>query len=184
MYVKIACAVALIVASAVPASAVDFIHRKPGLWVITTSMKGMPANRGAAKMCLDANTDAELMRHGMKWHKDSCTPPAITGSGSVRTIDTVCHVGAATQKSHMTMTFSGDASYRMDMTSEVSRPDMPARQMRMSQEAKWAGPCPAGMKPGDMSIGGMTFNALQGGPMSGGHITREQIEQMMKAHQH
>lgn len=184
MYVRIACALSLIVASSFAAYAMDFIHRKPGLWSITTAMKGMPAKMGASKMCIDANTDAELMRHGMKWDSHACTAPAIAGAGPVRTVDMVCHIAGATQKSHIVMTFSGDASYRMDMTSKVSRPNIPEHDMHLSQDAKWMGACPAGMKPGDMTIGGMTVNVLHGGAMAGGHMTREQIEQMIKAHQH
>jgi hypothetical protein len=42
------------------------------------------------------------------------------------------------------------------------------------------------MKPGDMIIGSMTINVLDAGSggMGRGHLTKEQIEALIKAHRH
>jgi hypothetical protein len=57
----------------------------------------------------------------------------------------------------MTMTTSGVASgdfnsaYKVDSTTRMNPAPMPQMaESKMTIEAKWAGPCPAGRKPGDM----------------------------------
>lgn len=149
-------------------------------------MEGMPNKLGPMNMCLDANTDAKLMQHAMQWKQDTCSPPAIAGSRLTRTVDVVCHMHGATQRSHIAMNFSGDASYHMDMTSKMTPARYGSGTVHMTQDAKWLGACPKAMKPGDMLIGPMTINVLDAGAAGRprGHLSREQIEALIKAHQH
>jgi hypothetical protein len=186
MYARIACAVALLAIASAPSSALDFVHRKAGLWTVTTAMEGAPVKLGPMKMCLDANTDARLMQQSMQWKQDACSPPVIAGSGLSRTVDVVCHLDGATQKSHIAMNFAGDASYHMDMTSQSTPARFGRGSVHMTQDAKWSGACPKNMKPGDMIIGSMTINVLDAGSggMGRGHLTKEQIEALIKAHRH
>ena len=142
------------------------------------------------KMCLDANTDARMMKYGMSHQSSDCAPPNIQGMGSVRTVDVVCHMGGSTQKSHITIAYTGNASYHMDMQTVFDPPFHGQSKNHMSQDAKWMGACPAGMKPGDMQMpGGYTMNIMNamnhpagagGNPY--GHLTQEQIQAIMKAH--
>jgi hypothetical protein len=186
MFVRISSIVALLAVVTVPCSASDFIHRKAGLWTVTTAMEGVPAKLGPMKMCLDANTDAKLMQRAMQWKQDACSAPVIAGSGLVRTVDVVCHMDGATQKSHIAMSFTGDASYHMDMTSQSTPPRFGRGTIHMTQDAKWSGVCPKTMKPGDLLMGSMTVNVLDAhaAGMPHGRMTREQIEALIKAHQH
>jgi len=184
MYGRFASVLALLAVTATSSSALDFIHRKAGLWTVTTVMEGMPVKVGPMKMCLDASTDARLMQHAVQWKQDVCSPPAIAGSGLPRTVDVVCHIGGATQKSHIAMTFTGDASYHMDITSQSTPARIGRGMMHMTQDARWSGACPKTMKAGDMIIGGMTINVLDAGGMPRGHLSKEQIETMIRAHRH
>ena len=61
--------------------------------------------------------------------------------------------------SHSVMTFTGDSAYKTDTQTHFDPPMMGRSDSSMAQEAKWAGPCPADMQPGDM-IGpnGMKMN--------------------------
>jgi hypothetical protein len=186
MHARIVSAFLLLALATTPSTALDFIHRKAGLWTVTTVMEGVPVKLGPMKMCLDSGTDARLMQHAMQWKQDACSPPVIAGSGLSRTVDVVCHMDGATQKSHIAMNFAGDASYHMDMTSQSTPARLGRGTVHMTQDAKWSGACPKTMKPGDMIIGSMTINVLDAGAggMPHGHLTKEQIEAMIKAHRH
>jgi len=174
----------LVAATATPSAAFDFPHRKPGLWTISMSVDGAKGAMAATKMCIDAGTDAKMMQMGLQRQQNACEPPAIQGSGAVRTIDSVCHIAGATHKSHMVMTFTGDSAYHLDIATQISPPFAGHSGMHMTQDAQWAGPCPADMKPGDMMMGGMKFNVLNSTPMPQSHLTQAQIDAIMKAHQH
>jgi hypothetical protein len=184
MHVRIASSIVLLVVATAPSSALDFIHRKAGLWTVMTVMEGLPNKLGPMKMCLDANTDAKLMQHSMQWRSGACSPPAIAGSGLTRTVDVVCHMDGRMLKSHVAMVFAGDASYHMEMTAASAPPRAGRATAHMTQDAKWSGACPKSMKPGDMIIGPVTVNVLDSGGMPRGHLTREQIEALIKAHRH
>lgn len=183
MHLRIVTAFVLVAATATPSSAFDFPHRKAGMWSIAMNMDGVKMQMPSTTMCLDANTDAQLMQHSMQWQVKACDPPAIQGMGPVRTVDIVCHMNGGTQKTHMVMTFTGDSAYHMDMGVQYTPAQYGRAGMHMTQDAKWMGACPAGMKAGDMTVGGMTINVLNSGGMPQGHMTKAQIEAIIKAHQ-
>ena len=83
-------------ASTVPASASDFPTRRAGLWETTMHLDQGGMGAMNTKMCLDANTDAQMMKYGMSHQSSDCAPPNIQGMGSVRTVDVVCHMGGST----------------------------------------------------------------------------------------
>jgi hypothetical protein len=184
-----AIAVAVICVSA-SAQASDFPARRAGLWSVTINMESAKLPASTNKMCIDAASDAKLMKLGLASKEADCTSMNITGSGNVRTVDSVCHFNGGTQKNHVVMTYAGDSAYHMDMRSQFSPPISGHKDSHIVQDAKWTGPCPAGMKPGDMMINGMKINMLgaldrasapqHGNPYS--HLSKEQIEAIMKAH--
>jgi hypothetical protein len=178
-------------ASIAPASAIDFPTRRAGLWETTMHMDQGGMGPMVTKMCVDASTDAKMMKYGMSHQNTNCTPPNLQGMGSMRTMDMVCHMEGSTQKSHVMIAYTGDASYHMDMQTVFDPPLRGRNKMHITQDAKWAGACPSGMKPGDMQMpGGYTVNVLnamdrpapgpRGNPYS--HLTREQIQAIIKAH--
>lgn len=185
MRLRLVSAVALAAIVATPSLAADFMHRKAGLWTVTMTLDSTKHMPGPTKMCLDANTDSRMMEHSMSWRQKDCDAPVIVGGGAMHTVDVVCHLNGGVQKTHVVMTFSGDAAYHMDMTSVSTPPVMGHGSVHMTQDAVWSGPCPADMRPGDMAMGPVKINVLDGSMgMSGGHMTKEQIEALMKAHQH
>ncbi|MGH6870141.1 MAG: DUF3617 domain-containing protein [Rhizomicrobium sp.] len=177
-------AVALVALAAAPSSAADFIHRKAGLWTLTMHVDGVSHMPGATRMCLDAGTDAKLMNHSMAWQPKDCDPPSIQGMGAMRTVDVTCHMDGGMQKTHMVMTFAGDSAYHMDIDTRNTPPRFGRGSMHMTQDARWTGACPSDFKPGDVEVAGMKVNVLNGGGMAGGHMTKAQIEALIKAHQH
>jgi hypothetical protein len=146
-------------------------------------MDGMRIPPRTNKLCIDAATDAKLMKLGVAAKEADCTTMNISGSGNVRTVDSVCHMNGGEQRTHIAMTYSGDGAYHMDMRSQFSPPVAGNSQSHIIQDAKWTGPCPADMKPGDMMINGMKINMLESTmPTHGARLTPEQIRALMKAH--
>jgi hypothetical protein len=181
-------AAVICVSASVQAS--DFPARRAGLWNVTINMENAKLPAQTNKMCIDAATDAKLMRLGLASKEAQCTSMNVTGGGNVRTVDSICHFNGGTQKNHVVMTYAGDSAYRMDMRSQFSPPISGHSDSHIVQDGKWAGPCPANMKPGDMMINGMKINMLgaldRTAPAPGknpyAHLTPEQIKAIIKAH--
>jgi uncharacterized protein DUF3617 len=185
MSVRLAAALVLTVAATTTALASgwsDFMHRRPGLWSVTIKMEGINYAQPDTKMCIDASTDAKMMEHSSKQQGSSCAPPKFQGMGSSHAVDMTCHMGDQTITSRSMMSFTGDTAYHMDSISHFSKPMMGKDSMHMVQDGKWLGACPPDMKPGDIQIGPVRMNVLTGGmSLPHGHLTKEQIQAMMKA---
>lgn len=135
--------------------------RKPGLWQQTISSGGTVAM--ASKVCLDAATDAQMSIAGAQASKNAC-PGAKTARAADGgyTIDATCNMGSGgTVATHAVMKGDFNNAYEVDVNSTTTGAAAP--QMNRSDKikimAKWLGPCPAGMQPGDMQMAnGMTIN--------------------------
>ena len=104
-------------------------------------------------------TDAELYQLGMNAAQGMCSRKDIQRTGDVVTLDSECKMGDMKMTSHAVMTFTGDTAYRTNIQSHSEPPMMGRSNSTMTQEAKWVGPCPAGMQPGDMvAPNGMKMN--------------------------
>ena len=150
----------VVISFALPAYAESIPARKPGLWEITMHRDGSPMAAPASQLCLDAKTDAQLMKNGEAMANGMCDKPQVSGSGSTRVFDTVCHISGSTQNSHSVMTFPDSSTYHVDVTSTYAPPLYGKSSGHMTQDAKWVGPCPADMQPGDMMMNGMKMNIL------------------------
>jgi hypothetical protein len=137
----------------------DLPKRKPGLWEVTLHIASGNMPPQGMKFCTDAATDAELYKFGMNAAQGLCSRYDLHRSGDVATVDTECKMGDMKMTSRAVMTFTGDAAYKTDIKTHFDPPIMGRSDSTMTQEAKWAGPCPADMQPGDM-IGpnGMKMN--------------------------
>ncbi|HEY2068789.1 MAG TPA: DUF3617 family protein [Rhizomicrobium sp.] len=186
MQVRFAALAVLAAATATTALAVDFPARKAGLWTTTVSVNGTKVGANmTSKMCVDPSVDAKMMERGMSMRQgmDASCKPVFAGSGSTRTMDSSCTMHGMATKMHANIVFSGNSSYHMDMNVQAGGD---GHAMHMVADAKWAGACPPDMKPGDMDMNGIRINALnpQGGISTPhGHLTKEQIQEMIKAAQ-
>ncbi len=121
---------------------------KDGLWEASTShtMAGKTTQM-TLKICQnratqqkDRDLSAQLRR------QDQCTHTTTQTGPGVYITDKKCttgpNAGAATKA---TMTFQGDTAYRLDMHMTSSA----GAESAMLVDAKYLGPCPPDMKPGD-----------------------------------
>lgn len=143
------------------ARAQDLPPRKPGLWQIDMTMPAAPGPQ-QMRMCIDSGTDAEMFKMGMNAARGSCDKPSITRSGSVVTIDSTCKMGETRMTTHAVTKFTADTAYHTEADTRMD-PPMPGREaMKITQEGKWVGACPADMTPGDVAMGnGAKMNVKQ-----------------------
>ena len=136
--------------------------RKPGLWVQTVKSGDMSQR---AQVCIDAATDAKISLFGAQAGAGRCAGNRVTpAAGGGWAFESVCDMGSGgTTTTKGVATGDMASHYRLTATSTTTGAQ--AAQMNgareMSLEAAWQGPCPAGMKPGDMTLdGGVTINLL------------------------
>jgi hypothetical protein len=146
------------------ARADDMPSRKPGLWEVTMTRAGVPSSI-QSKYCIDAATDAALYKMGLSASDSMCTRRDIRRNGNVVTVDSVCKMGETQMTSHSVLTYTGDAAYRNETQTRYNPPLMGRTESAMTQDAKWVGPCPSDMKPGDVLMpGGMKINIIEASP--------------------
>lgn len=154
------------------ASAADAPKRKSGLWELKTQMAGMPSP-GAMQMCVDQNTDNIMQERSRE--KVNCEVMDVNRSAGKVNIHSVCKHEGATVTSDALITGDFESGYKSDMKISYSPPRHGMSEMRLTQEAKWLGPCKPGQKPGDVMMpgmaGGMNVQQMMNDP---------QIREMMK----
>jgi hypothetical protein len=147
-----------------PAAALTPPSRKPGLWdqKMTTASISQ-----TMKICLD-----ESVEQKMKWwgsqaaNGPDCAEQKVTPHiGGGWDFHSVCKMGeSGTITSDGQATGDFNSSYKVEIHSVTTgSPMAQANGPHTSTiEATWAGPCPADMKPGDMTMpNGMKINMLR-----------------------
>ena len=142
-----------LVALAPAAYADEFTPRKAGLWEITMSSEQAPPQ--VTRYCIDAAVETRMHAMGNTDMADLCSRHDTQRSGTTVTADSVCRVGPSQVTSHTVTTLTGDTAYTTVITSHYDPPMLGGRaDSKMTQDAKWLGPCGADMQPGDMIIQG------------------------------
>jgi hypothetical protein len=125
------------------AQAEEFIGRRPGLWQVTVSFI-MPNAPAVAKMCLDADIAKSLLKDA------SCERNNIDRTGNRIAIDSVCHLNGTRVTTKAIVTLIDDTRYHVDITERADPAFNGRSDAVIAQDAKWLGPCPSDMKPGDV----------------------------------
>lgn len=162
---------------AATAGAADLPRRKSGLWEIRTEMTGVPA-RGPIQMCIDQASD-NLMQERAR-DKSNCPVMDVSRGAGAVTIHSVCKHDGVTATSDAVITGNFDSAYRNDMRVRYDPPQQGMSETKLTQEARWLGPCKPGQKPGDIVMPGMP-------PMNAGNMQEmmkdPQVREMMKRQQ-
>lgn len=160
--------------------AADVPKRKSGLWEVKTQMSGMPAGipgQGPMQMCVDQASDNVMSDRSNTRGKADCPVMDIRpGVGKV-TVHSVCRHEGTTATTDAVITGDFDKSYRSDMVTRFNPPQNSMKEMKMTQEARWLGPCKPGQKPGDIimpGVGKMNMQDMMNDP---------QVREMMKRQQ-
>jgi len=140
--------------------------RRAGLWEQSVASDG---REQTTRLCLDEALAKRFAAWGgnnpaaTRCTKQSMTP-RLTGGWS---FSSTCDMGAG-GKTSTEGVLTGDPASRYEISMQSSTTGAQAPLMngvhKISLKAAWVGPCPSGMKPGDMSLpGGMTINIATGG---------------------
>lgn len=126
-------------------------QRKPGLWVQTVSAEGRSQTQ---RLCLGEGVTSSFQT-AIAQGARSCAPVKMSGTAHGFAIDAVCDHGEnGTAASHAVVSGDPAKTYRLEVTTTVTGAKAPQmnRTATAVTTAAWQGPCPAGMKPGDMDL--------------------------------
>ncbi|MDX9999287.1 MAG: DUF3617 family protein [Phenylobacterium sp.] len=127
--------------------------RKAGLWEHTMETMGVTQT---SRMCIDAETDKNVQLWGQQVSEDSgCEQNTFTPTAGGYSFVSVCpdgQGGKVTSRGAVTGDFN--SAYRLEATTTTTGSSMPQAngEMKMVMNATWKGPCPEGMKPGDIQL--------------------------------
>ena len=143
------------VTAAAPGPMTQPPHRKAGLWTHTMSTAGV---NQTMKLCLDADTESKMTIWGQATGKNTCSKNSFAPAPGGWAFDSTCEMGeSGTITSKGTVTGDFNSAYTVKISSTTTGAAMAqangAHEMNMT--AKWEGPCPAGMKGGDVEMPGM-----------------------------
>jgi hypothetical protein len=138
--------------AATSASAFDFPAMKAGLWESTVMREGAAQKLGTTRMCMDAAVQKEMMDMRMGTMKSMCQKNDIRRDGNKVYSDSECKLGDSTMKASSVTVFTGDTAYHVESKSTYDPPKPGIPSGKMTIDGKWAGACPAGMRPGDVVL--------------------------------
>ena len=165
MTARIALVTMLAACSASSALAQNFPKIKAGLWENTVLRDGTNTKKDSnepmkSTMCIDDTVMEQMMKMGQGMSQKMCSKNTTQVSGNKMTGSVECKMGSSTITSTSTTTFNSDTSYRTESKSVYNPPLYGMKESATVTDAKYVGPCKAGMKPGDISTMGITMNIL------------------------
>ena len=106
-----------------------------------------------SKQCVDEKTDDLSKRPSRGAEK--CSKQTVKREGANVVVESVCQMEGSTATTRGV--FSGDfaSAYKGEMVTKFAPPMHGMAESKMNFQARHAGPCPAGMKPGDVQMQGM-----------------------------
>lgn len=144
---------------AAPALAADFPPLRAGLWESKVGHEDATAKQTVTKLCIDATVQKEMFQAGSGMMKSMCTKNEIRHEGGRIYGASECKLGESTMKSTSVTTFTADTAYRTEVKASYDPPFMGKSGGTTVIEAKWTGPCPSDMQPGDAIVpGGQKIN--------------------------
>lgn len=131
---------------------IDFPTMKSGIWEQKVVRESPDKQPMVTKICIDAALQKEMLEMGMGTMKSMCARNDLRREGNKIFGDTECKLGESTMKSKSVTSFTGDSAYRTEVKTTYNPAFMGKTAATTVVEAKWTGPCPAGVKPGDMTL--------------------------------
>jgi len=140
--------------------------RKPGLWkqTLASSQGGKVQPPMVSTICINATVDKAISVFGQNAGQSACSSNTVSRTPTGYKFASVCKFpGAGTISSQGAASGDFNNNYKVVMTSVTTGAPMAALNGASSTTitATWAGACPAGTKPGDMTMpGGVKVNML------------------------
>jgi hypothetical protein len=134
--------------------------RKPGLWEMKMVRVGSPLPQMTLQHCTDETTDKEMSTAFAPMSKETCSRRDVAKTATGYVSDSVCSVGGLSMTSHSDISGDFNSAFTVTSTSHSEGgPSVVPREVNMTVEAKWLGPCKPDQKPGDIVMpGGFRLN--------------------------
>lgn len=160
----------------------DYPKRKSGLWEIQIESSQAAARPMKMLQCIDDKTDADMQKRAMQGGGNtSCSKSSMKKTAAGYEMDSVCKQGNTTITSHGTVSGDFQSAYQIDMQSRFDPPLEGMQETRSRMKVRHLGACTDGMKPGDVSMNGMTMRMPQDGtPMNPGEMKNMKPEDMKR----
>ena len=154
---RLSAAALLFALPALAASAEEPGTRKAGLWEVNVQNSFGGPEIITMQHCTDEATDREAQSIFAPRRKETCpkrdSQKTATATGYI--INSVCSGAGTPITSHSVFTGDFNSAYTMKTVSHhEGGPANPPRNVTITIEAKWLGPCKADQKPGDSWVGG------------------------------
>jgi hypothetical protein len=143
--------------------------RKPGLWEMKMVRVGSVLPEMTLQHCTDEATDKEMSTAFAPMSKEVCSKRDIAKTATGYVSDSVCSVGGLTMTSHSDISGDFNSAFTVKSTSHSEGgPSAVPREVNMTVEAKWLGPCKPDQKPGDIVMpGGFKLNVKDAEKLKG-----------------
>jgi hypothetical protein len=143
--------------------------RKPGLWEMKMARVGSMLPEMTLQHCTDETTDKEMSTAFAPMAKEICSKRDVEKTATGYVSDSVCSVGGVSMTSHSDISGDFDSAFTVKSTSHSEGgPSVVPREVNMTVEAKWLGPCKANQKPGDIVMpGGFKLNIKDADKLKG-----------------
>lgn len=125
-------------------------ERKPGLWEVSVLNSGQP-NELRLKQCSDSSTDAQMMQMSNAQMGD-CRSLKMLKTTTGYEFASECTFRTSTIKTRGTLKGDFNSQYTGDVLTSMEPPLFGQAQSSSKISARWAGPCPSGLNPGDIQM--------------------------------
>ena len=145
------------------ASTLEVPPLRPGLWEATTASANRSQPQPAVtRMCIDKQTQRRVLEQLAFAAPRMCSRNQYGMRGGRFMTDSSCTLGASTIEGRTETTFLRDTAYRTEVVGRVGPTGRVAETQTTVIDGRHVGPCPAGMKPGDLVLpNGLTLNLVQ-----------------------
>ena len=140
-------------------------HLRPGLWEASTSFpnRAQPSPL-ITRLCLDGQTQRRLLEQVTFAMLRLCSRSEYGMQGGRFVTSSSCTIAGSTLEGRTETTFFRDTSYHTEVVGRMAPPGRVVAQQKTVIDGRHVGACPAGWKPGDMTLpNGLRLNLLQVG---------------------
>ncbi|HWF01776.1 MAG TPA: DUF3617 family protein [Caulobacteraceae bacterium] len=130
-------------------------QRRAGLWEENITQSGRGERQQRMRVCLDASNEMRLSMFGSEEAK-TCRRSGTRRPDGAYDFTTACSAAGASLTTHGVASGDFVAGYHVHSTVTVSGSPIGVLngQRDVDVDARWLGPCPAGMSPGQVVAGG------------------------------
>jgi hypothetical protein len=141
------------------AQAQDLPKRKTGVWEITRTTTRNHDTPQLMQWCIDQSNDNALNQLAEGVANETCKVENMQRDGARLVVNAVCTLGPeqAVSKTHAVITGNFDSAYHLESKSSYDPPMRGGKTEGTAVfDAKWAGACKTGFRPGEVMLPGGT----------------------------